>query len=916
MKLDDLELLVYDCEVFAHDWLVVMKDQSGNYMSFWNDPANLCGYMDIHDDAVYVGFNSKHYDQYIVKTIAAGCTPEEVKEVNDFIIGGGTPWEHPYLCQQNFKFWFNNCDLMDDTQKGTSLKSIEGHLGMSIEESSVDFNYEKKLTKAQREEVERYCRHDVDATEKLLEIRRDYLETKMHLAGIGKLDQIRALGMTEPKLAAAFMGAKAIEHDDERDYVFPDRLDYDYIPNEVIEFFERIWDNNIPDAELFKTKLNFDISDCPTVFGFGGVHGALPKYRQKATKDRLILNYDVSGMYPSLMIEYGYVSRAVPSPEVFANVRAERSEAKRRVDKRTSDALKSPLNKSYGAMLNPYNAMYDPKMARSVCISGQLSLTELAIAYSRVDGLKIIQLNTDGIMISIPKSEYDTVLSINDWWQDQTSLELEEDRIDFIWQKDVNNYVCRMLDGKEKVKGGYLVRGIAPIGAWSINNNATIVAEALKRYLLDGIPIADTINACDDPSKFQLIAKASGKYERVYQEVFPEPVGKAGVETVERQRCNRVFATTDARYGRLYKVKAADGSVAKIESLPEHCLIWNEEIDTAKVLPKIDKSFYIALAEKRASDFKEGKLPTATKAATKSAATKSTATKAAPKTESVEAKIDYSKMNIYQKLAIARLKFLESGVEKTGKNRHLQYKYFTLDDIVPAQTKIFAEVGLLEVFTYKPGESQVFTPKTLDAEFGDDSEVVIARDDDLGFSVLFNTDNQDEHIVFRFPWADMPSQTNKEGVLISNPLQDSGKVQTYLRRYLKMQILDIAEYDETDGGEPEKEKAPSASSTKAKATSKTGSRKPATPKERKAAATKVAAADEQASEFQVKQLKKQMTALKKNYGENHPEVGAFIASLGAETDNLKSITKTRCESAIRELGEMKEKFDTSEGEDA
>ena len=45
---------------------------------------------------------------------------------------------------------------------------------------------------------------------------------------------------------------------------------------------------------------------------------------------------------------------------------------------------------------------------------------------------------------------------------------------------------------------------------------------------------------------------------------------------VDMQKCNRVFACTDESLGRLYKVKAADGSVAKIESLPEHCLVSNE----------------------------------------------------------------------------------------------------------------------------------------------------------------------------------------------------------------------------------------------------------------------------------------------------------------------------------------------------
>ena len=45
--------------------------------------------------------------------------------------------------------------------------------------------------------------------------------------------------------------------------------------------------------------------------------------------------------------------------------------------------------------------------------------------------------------------------------------------------------------------------------------------------------------------------------------------------------------------------------------------------------------------------------------------------------------VDYSGMNICRKLQIARLKFLQAGVKKTGKNIHLEFMYFELADIVP-----------------------------------------------------------------------------------------------------------------------------------------------------------------------------------------------------------------------------------------
>lgn len=894
VTLGELDIYVYDFEVFAHDWLVVLKHAAdGERTHFWNEDGDeLLAFMKENGEGVFAGFNSKHYDQYILKAIAAGCSPEEVKEVNDWIIGGNQGWEHPFL--QDFYYRFNQTDLMDDVMKGTSLKMIEGHLGMSIEESSVPFDIDRKLTEAEREEVLRYCEHDVDATEELLMLRSGYLETKLHLAPMADVDQYRALGMTDPKLAAALFKARPFESDDERDYEFPDRLDYGLVPDEVRAFFDRVHDPSLTDEELFSSKLEIEIAGCPVTYAWGGVHGAVAKARYEAEPGWLLLNYDVSSLYPSLMIEYGYVSRAVPSPDVFRGIRDERFAAKRRGDKQTANALKSPLNKTYGAMGNKYNDMYDPKMKLSVCISGQLSITVLAKMYERIEGLIIIQLNTDGIAIRVPEERYGDVLEANRAWEEMTSLELEEDRIALIWQKDVNNYAMRKTDGSEKVKGGYLVRGISPIGAWSINNNAVVVAEAIRAYLLDGTPVEDTVLACDDPAKFQIIAKAGGKYSRVYQIVD-------GGE-VPVQKCNRVFASRDASLGRLYKVKRADGSVAKIESLPDNCLISNGGMpDTSE----IDKGWYVELARKRAADFERGeeKMPakTAAKAAT-----------------------DYKSMNIYQKLAAARKKFSDANPKKSGMNDHLEFEYFELGDIVPLEVRIFEEVGLLEHSTKVLRE----VVREVDPGTGAVSEREIPAH--IRAEVV-NVDAPEERLVFTLDWPSTPPIKNRDGKDTGNPLQRLGSEQTYLRRYIKQLILDVCDPDETDaslGSEPKpKETARSAAGSsveveagpkaeakpKRRVAAKPASKaKPAAGGDRKATAKKLADPDGKASRLQIQQLKKSIRTVKEACGDD-PEVAQLVAQIGVETDNLKGdVTKKACEGYIRALGELKEKHEKGE----
>lgn len=303
--------------------------------------------------------------------------------------------------------------------------------------------------------------------------------------------------------------------------------------------------------------------------------------------------------YPHLMTLMGYTSRNIPSPEVYAATIERRVKAKRSGDKATANALKLVLNTTYGAMLNRYNPLYDPLMGRSVCISGQLFLLELANhLVTDCKTLKVIQLNTDGIMVSFDEDEYQKVLEITSEWQERTGFELEEDTVKSICQKDVNNYVEVPFEGDPKIKGGVLVRGIAPAGAFNINNNACVVAKAVKDYLAYGIPVEDTIMSCDRLLDFQLVAKAGSKYGDVLHEVDGQ------MEVI--QKVNRVYATEDHRYGTLYKIHLGTGNPVKIAGLPAKCVVDNDNHLTIDV---VDRDWYIRQAKKYVRDFLGEKPP-------------------------------------------------------------------------------------------------------------------------------------------------------------------------------------------------------------------------------------------------------------------------------------------------------------------
>lgn len=837
-----MRIVSYDCEVFAYNWLVVLKDkETGTYTRIWDDNEALKACLD--DETIYIGFNSKHYDQYIIKAIAADFSPQEIKQVNDFIIAGGQGWQCSLL--DGIYFNFNNVDIRDDTQMGLSLKAIEGHLGMSVKESSIPFDIDRPLTEDEKRETEFYCDHDVDTTEKLIDIRKDYLKNKINLGRMAGLDEVKAMGMTNAKLTAAMLKATKKPHDDERKYVYPDNLRREYIPLEVFAFFDRMYDETIPDSELFKGKFNLMIGECPVTLGYGGIHGAIPNFFWEETDTRGIWNEDVGSYYPHLCTINGYTSRNIPSPKIYEDILERRMQAKAAGDKHTANALKLVCNTTYGCLLNQYNELFDPLMGRSVCISGQLYLLELAEhCFQEIEGLRIVQLNTDGIMVECNKKDYDKLTEICKEWQDRTGFDLEEDTIIKIAQKDVNNYVEVQPGGKAKAKGGYLVKGIAPAGAFNVNNSCVIVATALKEFFVNGTPVEDTINSCDDIFQFQIIAKAGAKYKEAYHIVdgVKEPV----------QKVNRVYATADERYGKIYKVKSEDDSTAKIEMLPEHCIIDN---DNQLSITDVDKSFYIEMAKKRVNDFM-GIKPEKIK---KPRRTKKMAT--------TTKKTEVTNLNVYQKLIEAREQFLVSDINQSGKNMQLSFKYFELKDIVPTITHIFKDLGLLAVARFT---------------------------DTVATLTIVNTDNPEETIDFPVPFNQIQPIVSNAGKQVTNDMQALGSSITYMRRYLYLIAMDICVNDEIEPSIDRNTNNQSATPTEKKA--------PATPEQRQEVKEELTAPAENASALQIKGLKNVLKKLK----DADPSKEELIANIAVQTEGFSKISKSDCETLIERITGMLE----------
>lgn len=564
---------------------------------------------------ILVGYNAKYYDSYILKGVLAGFNNEELYDLNNHLISGKQGWEYDFGGYVEIPdIW----DLIQDIVPMKSLKEIEGNLGMDITETTIPFNLPTKWTQKEYEEVLYYCEHDVEALIPLFEIRKGYFKTKYDLCTLAKIDYSN-IGLTNAKLVAKFLGAKMVERDDERDYVMPNIIDKHYIQKEILDFFAKIWDMTIPSHKLFgggkevnKTKANegmsleIEIDGVVCVYRWGGTHSARPNYEydDEITPEIIVINCDFASLYPHLLAlpQYNFISRNIPNKDAYFNVLKNRLRLKAEGKKEEQLPLKLVLNTTYGCENNRYNDLYDPRGARGTCITGQLLLTELMNKILSIKDCHLVQTNTDGVMVSLPKESLDEYYRICNEFVKKCGIELEYDIINKISQRDVNNYCMLYGDRKKiKAKGGCFSAlpdiKVKPDGLITNYkpdfkaNSLSIVAEAVLKNLLFNIPVEETINNCDDLMRFQTISHLGHTYEKMVQE------SENG--DIELHRNNRVYAGIEPS-GTLIKVKH-DGRRDSLANCPTNPIVDNKNEIT---IDKINKQWYINLAKLRVNDFK------------------------------------------------------------------------------------------------------------------------------------------------------------------------------------------------------------------------------------------------------------------------------------------------------------------------
>ena len=572
----------YDFEVFKYDWLAVFINEKDERLIVWNDPAILKQILEKFD--CIVGFNNYNYDDLILTAIMNKYNNYEVWKLSNAIVtGGNIPSDVRTTARK-----LPTLDVKQELPPNLSLKEIEANLGMDIVETPVSFNLDRELTGEELETVIKYCIHDVETTKKVFSLRKDYFESKFDICKEFNLDKLD-VKKTRANLASKVLKCDkkrlpegVLDNADRLDITIVDELRVENIPNEILNFYKNIR-QRFKDGESFekleKEKLVYSLCGVEHTFAFGGLHGARENYIYEGN----MLNVDVGSYYPSMMINFGFISRASEHPDLYKNLYATRMEYKAKKDNKQG-IYKILLNSTFGALKSEFNDLFDPVMSNNICVNGQLILTDLIMSLRPY--CELVQSNTDGILVKYKEKDLDTIKTICSEWELNYNLKLDYEYVTKIVQRDVNNYILKTADGKIKGKGIFANYD----GGNFEKNNLTVVDMALKEYYINNKDIRETITEMIEKNNvipMQQIAKMGGTYDLM------EHNGQ------EVQKVNRIFATWDNRYGAINKVKNNNG-VKKYNKIPnssDKCVINNETLDKLDT-NLLDLDYYVELVEK------------------------------------------------------------------------------------------------------------------------------------------------------------------------------------------------------------------------------------------------------------------------------------------------------------------------------
>ena len=556
MQINGIPCYVYDVEVFINIFHVTILNTENNelYKFEVSDRTNqiqeLVSFF-LNNAVYFVGYNNIHYDNpiinYCIKYFSTAKYDAETicksifnlsrtitsREDNNLQL-----WKE-YKYANNFKT-LDLLTMLFSQALRVSLKEMQVTMHFkNVEEFVTD--WDKPLSPDRYDDMILYNINDVMSTNELLDRSKSLISLRL---SIQKEYNINVLSKDGVGIGTEILKQKYLQltnktWDDIKDLRSP----MDYIPLKDVILPQISYTTPILQSLLERLKMavvspgrkgleeTFILDGTKISVGVGGIHSKNEPEIIIPKDDELLLDTDAASLYPSLLIEYGFVPPHLGKEflQVYSNIRTERLEAKHNGNKDKNETLKLALNAVTGNYQNEYSWLYSPFAVMQIRMNGQLLLLKLAEMLIAI-GCRIIQYNTDGLFLICKKNkkeEYDKVIKE---FEQFSRLTMETEEFKGLYQLAINDYFAVTKNGTIKEKGCFITstklgKGLTP----------KIIPKAVINFFINGTPIEETIKSCVDIRDF-LMSEKTGKQWNVEYMNMPQ------------QRINRFYASTNGGY--------------------------------------------------------------------------------------------------------------------------------------------------------------------------------------------------------------------------------------------------------------------------------------------------------------------------------------------------------------------------------
>lgn len=580
-------ILVYDIEIYKNYFCVGFEEFKGN--SRWqfeiskdvNQYAEMVAFI---RKAIYlIGYNNAYYDDVVImELLKTPMSNSSLYELSQNIING--------LVNGYVKTPFRSIDLMTlhaSTMGRVSLKEMEV-LMCWHKVQDLPYPFDEDLSREMMDNVAVYNFNDIGATHKLAILKGNDIDLRR---GIERKFGLECLSKDAVNTGVSLFAKMYAEKTGSRDFMgkrtFRPSINLGECILDNVRFNSVVFNDLLTELKsktITETKGSLKYSviygGVKHVYGTGGIHTKDKPGKVAPKPGYVYMDADVSSLYPSLWIQYGWcpdhldASIFIPLYKQIRDDRVNKFKPFAKKDKEMAlmaDTYKLMLNGSYGKLISEYSWLYDPMVAMSITLNGQLFLSMLSERLTDA-GFNVDSLNTDGITTLLPETKLDLYYSICREWEVETLLELEYTEYERVIRRDVNSYLAVYKGGGVKEKGFFIRDLILGKGY-----DKPIVKIALYEYFINGVDIRKTIESHDNIYSFCMMQKMGSKFKALWN-------GES------QQKTNRFYASKKGAY--LYKVNKEDGKQGHVLK-DSGVVLMNDYVAMSMVDREIDYEYYI-----------------------------------------------------------------------------------------------------------------------------------------------------------------------------------------------------------------------------------------------------------------------------------------------------------------------------------